>query len=96
MLNSCNCRVVRAFTSGAVDSGLIPSPDSESGQTNDLVFTASVLDALHSNGTAWRTSHKVYLCRWERHLTGFSHIKMVGRWPATPEGACYCALIAFL
>ena len=31
------------------------------------------------------------LCRWERHLAGFSFIDVVERWPATSKGARYSA-----
>ena len=39
---------------------------------------------------------QVYLlCRWEGQLTGFPHLRVVDRWPATPKRARYGALIAF-
>ena len=43
--NSSDGRVVRAFTSGAVDLGLIPSRVKP--MTLKLVLTASLLDAEH-------------------------------------------------
>ena len=53
--------------------------------TLKLVFTASLLDA---QGTMWRASRQVYLlCRWERHLAGFSHLGVMDRWLATPKRA---------
>ena len=87
--DSLNSRVVRAFASRAIDLGLIPSRLKP--MTLKSVFTASLLDAVALNfiGSVWRTNRQVYLlCRWERHLAEFPHLRMVDRWPATPEQAC--------
>ena len=80
--NSSDGRVVRAFASGAIHSGLIPIRVNP--MTLKLVFTASLLD-FSIKGTVWRTTPQVYLlCRWERHLTGFPHLGVVDRRLATP------------
>ena len=61
----------------------------------NLLFTASCLK-LSIKRTEWSTSRQVYLLwRWERHLAEFPHLRVVGRWPATPKRARYCAVIAF-
>ena len=63
--------------------------------TSKLLFTASLVD-VRQTSTVWRTNRQVYLLyRWEKHLAEFPHLKVVGRWPATPKRARYSAFIAF-
>ena len=84
--------MVRAFFSGAL--GLIPSRVKP--MTLELFFTASLLDARHRSAE-WRTNRQVFLklwCRWEKHLAGLPHFRVVDRWPETPKRARYSALIA--
>ena len=50
---------------------------------------------LKVKGTVWRTSRQVcLLCRWEMHLAGFPHLRVVDRWRATPKRVYYSALTA--
>ena len=76
---------IRAPASGSVDSGF----DSESGQTNDLKIGIHSFPAWRSalKGQCGASRQVCLLCRWERHLTGFSHLSVVDRWPATPKRA---------
>ena len=41
--------------------------------TLKLIFEDSLL-ALSIEETVWRTSWQVCLCRWEKHIEGFTHI----------------------
>ena len=92
-INNLDGRVVKASASGAVYSGVIPSRVKP--VTVKLVFTAFLLDAHHKR-TVWRTCPQVdLLCRRERHLSGFPHLRVVDRWPTTSKQAGYCVLIAF-
>ena len=76
---------IRAPASGTVDSGF----DSESGQTNDLKIGIHSFPAwrLALKGQCGASRQVRLLCRWERHLTGFPHLSVVNRWPATPQRA---------
>ena len=76
---------IRAPASGSVDLGF----DSKSGQTNDLKIDIHSFPACRSalKGQCGASRQVCLLCRWERHLTGFSHLSMVDRWPATPKRA---------
>ena len=86
---------VGASASGAVDASLIPSRVKP--MALKLVFTASLLILTLIKGIVWRTSRQVYLLRrWERHLSWFSYLGVVGRRPTTPKRARYRALIAFV
>ena len=74
-----------ASASGSVDLGF----GSESGQTNDFKIG---IHSFPARCSAFKEqcgeSRQVYLlCRWERHLTGFPHVSVVDRWPATPKRA---------
>ena len=70
-VNSLDNRVVRRFTSGAVDSGSIWNRVKPTDVK--LVFAQLSYLTLSIKGTVWRTSRQVYLlCRWLRQLAGFS------------------------
>ena len=74
-----------ASASGSIDLGF----DSESGQTNDFKIGIHSFPAGRSafKGQCGESRQVYLLCRWERHLTGFPHLSVVDRWPATPKRA---------
>ena len=79
-------RVVRASASRAVCLDLIPI------LVKPMALKLLSCLTLSIKGTVWRTSRQVYLlCGWERHLTGFPHLDVIGKWPATPTRARYSA-----
>ena len=66
--------MVRAHASGTVDIGLTRGRIKINPMTLKLVFTASLLDAQHYKDNVENQPAQVYLCSWERHLTGFIHL----------------------
>ena len=56
-----------------------------------MVFTASLLGALHKKGVVWRTSRQAcLLCPWARHLTGRLHLYVADRWPIRTSPGYNC------
>ena len=83
---SSDGRVVKAFASGAVDLGLIPSRVIT--MTLKLLFTASLLDAQHLRDDSVKNKPQAYLLRcWEGHLAGLPQLDGIDRWLATPKWA---------
>ena len=80
-MNQSDGRVGRASASRLVDSGF----DSEFNQTNDFKVGIHSFPSRHSTLKGWCLASRLVrlLCRWERHVTGFPHLSVVDRWPAT-------------
>ena len=74
-----------AFASGCVDLGFY----SALGQTNALKIGIHSFPAAASafKGQCGESRQVYLLRRWERHLTEFPHLSVVGRWPATAKRA---------
>ena len=68
ILNSSDGRVVRAFASGAVDSGLIPTLVKP--MTLKLVFTVSMLDAQHLRDSVENKPASLFVVPLGKALSG--------------------------
>ena len=55
--------------------------------TLKLVFTASLLDDQHLRDSVEKAGKFTCCAVGKRHFTGFPHLSVVDRWPATPKRA---------
>ena len=86
---------LQASTSGAVDSGLIPS--SVKPTTVKLVFTASLIDAQNQKESVENKPASLLVIMLGKALSAIPPSYRVGdRWPSSPKRARYGALIVFL
>ena len=86
--------MVRAFGSGALDAGLIPSRVKT--KTLKLLFTAFLLDAQHYRDSVGNKPASLLVVPLGKALNVFPLLRVVPRRPATPKRARYSDLIAFL
>ena len=82
-------RVVKASTSGAVDSGFIKNRVKPT--TLKLVFTVSRLDAQHYSDSV-ENKPTCLLVQSGKALNKLSHLREVDRWPASTLGELVIAL----
>ena len=85
-------QMVRGSATGAVDSGLIRTLV----KSVSVKFTASLLDAQHQRNSVENKPASLLVVLLGKAFSGFPHVGVVDRWPATSKRARYCALIAFL
>ena len=72
---------MRAFTSGAADTGLILSRVKP--KPVQLVFTASLLDAQHLRDSVENTQASLLVVPLGKALSGIPLFSVAQRWPAT-------------